>query len=69
MDVVIHKETPIDGVNTYSETKNVGHMKISFGENDYVRITCKDGSHMLLNDVKVISCFKVGEETKYEENN
>ena len=43
----------IKGVNS------VDKVELSIDEDEYVRITCKDGSHMVLSDVKEIYCNRI----------
>ena len=41
-------------------------IHIELEDKNYVRLTCKDASHMLMNDVKAISCFTT--DPRKEEN-
>lgn len=41
-------------------------VHIELEDTNYVRLTCKDSSHMLMNDVKAISCFTT--DPREEEN-
>ena len=52
----------------FTEDYEAYRMELSVNEDEYVGITCKDGSHMVLSDVKELYCAKIIKGDEYEKN-